>query len=75
MEGILHKIAVADTDIGVFQRLLCQIQALNVVLQVEGIVDNDAYYPGDITGGEVYKYLGSDIYKKFDDIFTAVKSK
>lgn len=41
----------------------------------EGIVDNDAYYPGDITGGEVYKYLGAEIYKKFDDIFTAVKSK
>ena len=43
--------------------------------EFEGIADHPSYYPGDITHGEVYKYLGRNVYGQFDDIFTNVKSK
>ena len=43
--------------------------------EFEGIADHPSYYPGDITHGEVYKYLGRNIYGQFDEIFTNVKSK
>jgi len=39
-----------------------------------GVVDTDAYDPSDITGGEVYRYLGIEIYQKYDDIYKRVKS-
>lgn len=42
--------------------------------EFEGIADHPAYYPGDLTEGEVYMYLGKNIYGKFDEIFTNVKS-
>lgn len=42
--------------------------------EFEGIADHPAYYPGDITNGEVYMYLGRKVYSQFDEIFTNVKS-
>jgi len=38
---IFHKIAVADTDIGVFQLASGEVQAFNVVLDVERVVDDE----------------------------------
>jgi len=39
-----------------------------------GIVDQDAYNPSDIEGGEVYQYLGEETYKLYEDIYKRVKS-
>ena len=42
MERILYKIAVADTDIGIAKLLPGKVQTLDVVLQIKGIVDDEA---------------------------------
>ena len=39
-----------------------------------GIADQDAYYPGDIEGGEVYKYLGKDTYSAYEEAYKRIKS-
>lgn len=39
-----------------------------------GIVDQDAYYPGDIEGGEVYKYLGKETYSAYEEAYKRIKS-
>ena len=41
----------------------------------EGITDKAVYYPGNIdyNGGEIYKYLGSDVYELYDVIYKRVK--
>ena len=39
-----------------------------------GIVDQDAYYPGDIPGGEVYKYLGNETYSAYEEAYKRIKS-
>lgn len=41
--------------------------------EFEGIADLEPYYPGSIANGEVYQYLGIDIYKYYDKIYQAVK--
>ena len=39
-----------------------------------GIVDQDAYYPGDIEGGEVYQYLGKETYSAYEEAYKRIKS-
>lgn len=39
----------------------------------EGIADLDVYYPGNITNGEIYKYLGTQTYSVYDSIYKKVK--
>ena len=39
-----------------------------------GIADQDAYFPGDIPGGEVYKYLGADTYNAYEEAYKRIKS-
>ena len=39
-----------------------------------GIVDQDAYNPSDIDGGEVYQYLGVETYNTYEEIYKRVKS-
>ena len=41
--------------------------------EYEGIADLDVYYPGDITNGEIYKYLGTKTYSVYDSIYKKVK--
>ena len=41
VEGIFHKIAVTDADVGVFQLVSGEVQAFNVVLDVERVVDDE----------------------------------
>ena len=41
VKGILHKIAVTDADVGVFQLASGEVQAFNVVLDVERVVDDE----------------------------------
>ena len=41
VEGIFHKIAVADADVGVFQLVSGEVQAFDVVLDVECVVDDE----------------------------------
>ena len=48
----------------------------NAMLEDEdykNITDLDPYYPGDIINGEIYQYLGADIYRYYDDIYRQVK--
>lgn len=33
----------------------------------------DAYYPGDILNGEIYQYLGADVYRQYEEIYKRVK--
>ena len=40
----------------------------------EGVTDQDAYNPSDITVGEVYQYLGADVYDQYEQIYKRVKS-
>lgn len=39
-----------------------------------GIADQDAYYPGDINGGEVYKFLGKETYSEYEEAYKRIKS-
>ena len=39
----------------------------------EGITDLAVYYPGNITNGEIYKYLGTKTYEVYDLIYKKVK--
>ena len=39
----------------------------------EGITDLTIYYPGNITNGEIYKYLGTNAYEIYDLIYKKVK--
>lgn len=39
-----------------------------------GICDQDAYNPSDIPNGEVYQYLGSEVYDLYENIYKRVKS-
>ena len=39
-----------------------------------GIADQDAYYPGDINGGEVYQYLGKETYDIYENAYKRIKS-
>ena len=39
----------------------------------EGITDKTVYYPGNITNGEIYKYLGTKTYELYDKIYKKVK--
>ena len=39
-----------------------------------GICDQDAYNPSDIPDGEVYQYLGSEVYDLYESIYKRVKS-
>ena len=39
----------------------------------EGITDLTVYYPGNITNGEIYKYLGTKTYEVYDLIYKKVK--
>ena len=39
-----------------------------------GICDQDAYNPSDIENGEVYKYLGQDIYNTYERLYKNAKS-
>lgn len=39
-----------------------------------GVIDQDAYYPGDIIGGEVYKYLGKENYNAYEEAYKRIKS-
>ena len=39
----------------------------------EGITDKAVYYPGNITNGEIYKYLGTTAYEIYDRIYKKVK--
>ena len=41
--------------------------------EYEGIADLDVYYPGNITNGEIYKYLGTKTYSIYDSIYKKVK--
>ena len=41
VKGILHKIAVTDADVGVFQLASGEVQAFNVVFDVERVVDDE----------------------------------
>ena len=41
VEGIFHKIAVADADVGVFQLVSGEVQAFDVVFDVECVVDDE----------------------------------
>lgn len=40
----------------------------------EDIATHPAYYPGDIKNGEVYQYLGSDIYNLYEEIYKRVNA-
>ena len=35
----------------------------------EGIADLEVYWPGNIENGEIYQYLGSEIYSEYDEIY------
>ena len=39
-----------------------------------GIADQDAYYPGDVEGGEVYQYLGKETYSAYEEAYKRIKS-
>ena len=39
----------------------------------EDIADLDVYWPGNIVNGEIYQYLGSDVYSEYDQIYKKVK--
>ena len=39
-----------------------------------GIADQDAYYPGDVEGGEVYQYLGKEVYSEYEEAYKRIKS-
>ena len=43
--------------------------------EFEGITDLEVYYPGNIdaNGGEIYQYLGSNVYELYDVIYKRVK--
>lgn len=41
----------------------------------EGIADLEVYWPGNIENGEIYQYLGSEIYSEYDEIYKKAKSK
>ena len=40
----------------------------------EDVATHPAYYPGDIKNGEVYQYLGSDIYNLYEEIYKRVNA-
>ncbi len=53
-----------------------QTSVLNAMLtdsEFEGITDLPVYYPGNITNGQIYKYLGTKTYEKYDLIYKKVK--
>ena len=39
----------------------------------DGVSNLDVYNPGKIKNGEIYKYLGSDVYAQYDSIYKKVK--
>ena len=39
-----------------------------------GVCDQDAYNPSNVHSGEVYKYLGADVYNQYETIYKNVKS-
>ena len=39
----------------------------------EGITDLTVYYPGNVTNGEIYKYIGTSAYEIYDLIYKKVK--
>jgi spermidine/putrescine-binding protein len=41
--------------------------------EYEGIADLEVYYPGNITNGEIYQYLGTKTYSLYDSIYKKVK--
>ncbi len=40
----------------------------------EDVASHAAYYPGDIRNGEVYQYLGSEIYNLYEEIYKRVNA-
>ena len=39
----------------------------------DGVSNLDVYWPGKISSGEIYKYLGSKVYAQYDSIYKNVK--
>ena len=40
----------------------------------EDVALHEAYYPGDIENGEVYQYLGPEIYNLYEEIYKRVNA-
>lgn len=59
-------VGYCPTQIAVYQAMLNDPE-------FEGITDLTVYYPGNITNGEIYQYLGTSTYELYDRIYKKVK--
>lgn len=41
--------------------------------EMADVATHPGFYPGNVTSGEVYEYLGEDVYNKMDDIVTQAR--
>jgi spermidine/putrescine-binding protein len=48
-------------------------QAMYEDEEYDGVATLDVYYPGNISNGEIYKYLGTQTYELYDLIYKKVK--